>query len=70
MMIDANTGRVINNATAKIVDPTAIDGVNADARGAVEVARYNAAGQMIGSNQKGLNIIKYADGTTRKVMVK
>lgn len=36
---------------------------------AVEVARYNAAGQAIAA-QKGLNIVKMSDGTTRKVMCK
>ena len=70
MMIDINTGRVINVAEAKITDPTGIGGINADGEGAEEVARYNAAGQMIAGPQKGLNIIKYADGTTRKVVVK
>ena len=69
MMIDINTGRVINVAEAKITDPTGIGGINADGEGAEEVARYNAAGQMIAGPQKGLNIIKYADGTTRKVVV-
>ena len=37
---------------------------------AVEVARYNAAGQLINGKQKGLNIVKLSDGTTRQVMVR
>lgn len=37
---------------------------------AVEAARYNAAGQLINGKQKGLNIVKLSDGTTRKVMVR
>ena len=37
---------------------------------AVEVARYNAAGQLINGKQKGLNIVKLSNGTTRKVMVR
>ena len=35
-----------------------------------EVARYNLNGQQIHTPQKGINIIKYADGTTRKVVVR
>lgn len=35
-----------------------------------EVARYNAAGQQISAPQKGINIVKLANGTTRKVVVK
>ena len=37
---------------------------------AVEVARYNAAGQLINGKQKGLNIVQLSNGTTRKVMVR
>ena len=36
---------------------------------AVEVARYNAAGQAI-ATQKGLNIVKMSDGTVQRVIVK
>ena len=35
-----------------------------------EVARYNAAGQRVLGEQKGLNIIKLSDGRTLKVMVR
>lgn len=70
MMIDANTGRVINNAQAKITDPTGIEGINAGIANDTGTTRFNAAGQMITTPQKGLNIIKMSDGTTRKVMVK
>ena len=35
-----------------------------------EIARYDISGRMIGKPQKGINIIRYSDGTTRKVMVK
>lgn len=70
MMIDANTGKVINNAQTIITDPSGINGTIADSEVSEEVARYNAAGQRIAGPQKGLNIIKYANGTTRKVLVK
>ena len=50
-------------------DPTAINGVESSAKKAV-VARYNANGQRIAEPQHGLNIVKYSDGTTRKVVVK
>ncbi len=36
---------------------------------AVEVARYNAAGQAVAA-QKGLNIVKMSDGTVQRVIVK
>ena len=50
-------------------DPTAINGVESSSKKSV-VARYNANGQRIAEPQHGLNIVKYSDGTTRKVVVK
>lgn len=70
VMLNANTGAVINVACAKILNSTGISGTVAGEAGAEEVARYNAAGQMISGPQKGLNIIKYSNGTIRKVIVK
>lgn len=49
---------------------TGINGVSANDAEAVEVARYNAAGQVISAPQKGLNIIKLSNGKTMKVIVK
>ena len=50
-------------------DATGIAGVKADANKTV-VATYNAAGQQVAPGTKGLNIVKYSDGTTKKVVVK
>ena len=42
-----------------------------DAAGDVhEVARYNLRGQCIDTPERGINIIRYSDGTTRKVIVR
>ncbi len=46
----------------------AISSIQAD--GAVEVARYNLLGQEISEPQKGINIVKYSNGATEKVLVK
>ncbi|MBR6285759.1 MAG: leucine-rich repeat domain-containing protein [Bacteroidaceae bacterium] len=35
-----------------------------------EVARYSIDGKLLSAPVKGINIVKYADGTTRKVIVK
>ena len=55
-------------------DPTGIVEVEAEAgterTAAVEVARYNLNGQHITTPQKGVNIIRYSDGTMKKVLVK
>lgn len=47
-----------------------INGVYSNGSEAVEVARYNAAGQLISAPQKGINIIKLSNGKTQKVIMK
>ena len=48
---------------------TGIDSVTtSDA--AKEVARYGINGQLLNGQAKGLNIVKYSDGTIKRVMVK
>lgn len=50
-------------------DITGVNGVSADSA-VKEVARYAADGQRVNTPVKGLNIVKYSDGTTRKEIVK
>ena len=35
-----------------------------------EVARYSVDGKLLQGAQKGLNIVRYSDGTVKKVVVK
>lgn len=49
---------------------TAIAGVKTDDTPKTIVARYNAAGQQVSASHKGLTLVKYADGTTKKVVIK
>ena len=51
------------------IDPDGIEEVKAS-EDAVEIARYDLQGRKIAKPQKGINIIRYSDGTTRKVLVK
>ena len=54
-------------------DPTGIERVDAEDitdESIIEVARYNMNGQQIDAPQKGVNIIRNSDGTTKKVYVK
>ena len=46
-----------------------IDDVKA-AEEVIEVARYDIQGRKIAGPQKGINVIRYSDGSTRKVLVK
>ena len=54
-------------------DPTGIESVEADGKAnepVREVARYNLNGQRITAPQKGVNIIRYSNGQTKKVFIK
>lgn len=57
--------------TTFVVTVTPATGIkNITTNGAVEVARFSADGKRISAPQKGLNIIRMSDGSTRKVVVK
>ena len=54
-------------------DPTGIENIcidNSNIGEVHEVARYNMQGQRISVPERGINIVRMSDGTTRKVMVK
>ena len=50
-------------------DPDGIEEVKSSEE-TTEVARYDLQGRMIAKLQKGINIIRYSDGTSKKVLVK
>ena len=72
LLINRNNYSIVNAAQVSLGDggSSAIEGVTGDANGASEVARYNVNGVRLDKAQKGLNIVKYSDGTTKKVIVK
>ena len=49
-------------------DPSGVEALDADATEIVAI--YTASGAQVSALQKGLNIVKYADGTVKKVLVK
>lgn len=69
---------LVNNAvvsTIKVLyttdqNATGITDVKANSISKKVVATYNAAGQRVAPDTKGLNIVKYSDGTTKKVVIK
>lgn len=69
-VVDRNTGKIINADKIKLSDANAIEGVEADSENVVEVARYTIDGQRIATPQKGINIVKYSDGSAKKIVIK
>jgi len=68
MVLDNSTNSIVNGAHCPI-KPYNTTGVattkNTDQR--VEVARFNLKGQRLSAPEKGINIVKYSDGTVEKV---
>lgn len=60
---------VVNLQTGDSHVTTGMDSAKADA-GVSEVARYSLDGRKLSAPQKGINILRMSDGTTRKVIVK
>ena len=71
MVIDNTTKNVVNGAHCPIKphNPTGIANTNATPE-RVEVARFNLKGQRLSAPERGINIVKYSDGTVEKVRVR
>lgn len=71
LVLNAKTGAIVNAAKALVgSDVTGISSVEADNANNTVVARYNVNGQQVSAPVRGINILKMADGSTRKVIVK
>lgn len=73
MLFDGNTGELVNAVKARLadLDPTDISTVDSsDQSDNTIVARYTLDGRQISTPQKGINIVRYANGKTAKVVVK
>lgn len=68
LLIDRTSGRIVNASQTELLpaDPQGIQTVAAAGEG--ETQRFDAAGRHIAAPQRGLNIVRKADGTTVKVM--
>ena len=51
-------------------DVTSIGSLNTNVNDVQEVSRYSDNGQRLNTPAKGLNIVKYNNGTVKKIMVK
>lgn len=68
--IKVNSNGKLAETTFVVTVTPATDIKNITTNGAVEVARFSADGKRISAPQKGINIIRMSDGSTRKVVVK
>ena len=69
-LYDRKKDVIINADYMSFEHETAIEGVEADDENVVEAARYTIDGRLINTPEKGINIVKYSDGSVRKVVVR
>ena len=69
IVFDNTTGYMVNADIIPMSDILAIEGVEADDE-VSEVARYTIDGRKISAPEKGINIVKMSDGTSKKVVIK
>ena len=68
---DAKTAYQAHNpwsAYKIVVMPTGIEEVGTDKTAPTIVGYYGLTGQLINGKQRGVVIVRYSDGTTRKVL--
>ena len=68
VLFDTRTGRVVNADMKLVGSSTGLDEIAADKSGVV--AYYTVDGRQLHQPQRGMNIVKYADGSVKKVMMK
>ena len=71
LLIDTSNGRIVNANKCKIqtANATGIESTTIDNKEKHVVARYTINGEFISAPIKGINIVKYSDGTTKKEVV-
>lgn len=69
--IDKSEGKIVNANKCKIqtANATGIESTTIDNKEKHVVARYTINGEFISAPVKGINIVKYSDGTTKKEVV-
>lgn len=70
-LIDQESGKVVNAASTDIADDSSTGITNTtNTTDIKEVSRYSVDGRLLNRPQSGLNIVRYSDGTVKKVIVK
>lgn len=71
LLFNVNTGDIVNAAVAKLGDDSAMHiAAPQEAKATGETVWYSANGQRLNGRVKGLNIVRMADGSVKKVIVK
>ena len=71
LVIDRSSNYIVNAARCSIGahGTTGVEAVNTQTE-RVEVARFNLKGQRLSAPEPGINVVKYNDGTVKKVLVR
>jgi len=70
MLINTQTGKIVNAAEAEIADVSGISQVTSDKRQETSVASvFDLQGRRIAAPKRGVNVVRMSDGTSRRVLV-
>ena len=65
MLIDTESGRIVNVAECDVEDPTAIGNIASD--GSLrETGRYDLTGMPVDKDYRGVVVVTYSDGSVSK----
>ena len=67
MLLDGKTGHVVN-ATQQPLYPTGIDAPTTAAKAKRIAGYYSADGRRLAAPQKGINLVRYTDGSSQKIL--
>ena len=72
LLIDKSTGNIVNAAQTTINDSGEASGIETIENSNIGKAKeiYSLDGRRLNAAQKGVNIVKFEDGTTKKIVVK
>ena len=69
VLFNISNGEVLNADFIRLGNGAGIDGIDADDENVKPVARYTADGRRISAPERGVNIIRYSDGSSKKIVV-
>lgn len=70
MLIDNETGRIVNGDVCAVGDSNGIGSSFADEAEATELYRHDLLGRRLEKPVRGVNVVTYSDGSVKKVFVK
>lgn len=71
LLLDNASGKIVNGADVRIDGTSAVDEIFSDSEGSKEIMEiYTLAGKKLRTPAPGINIVRYTDGSVKKIIIK